>query len=297
MGRGWIFIRRSLWRAGLPPPSRRRDPLPLTDQLLALVDWLIACGGTHVAMEATGVYWKPVVNVLESYDFSAVLMVNLQQIRGMRGRKTDVQDVQWIASLLRMGVLKGSDISPRPQRDQRELVRYRTSLVQTRDQEAHPLQKVLEGANIKLKLSRVISGVLGVSGQRILAALAAGESEPQVLARLAGGRIRASEETVTAALHGSSSPKWARTCSGFPLRPNSSRGTALARASTRMRGTRNPPGPARVAKPCRRRWWRRGRPPWQEARGDGHGPPHSHRGLRDLEGPGYRLSRPGQQLL
>ena len=150
-------------------------------------------------MEATGVYWKPVVNVLESYDFSAVLVVNPQQIRGMPGRKTDVQDAPWIASLLRVGVLKGRDIPPRPQRELRELVRYRTS-VQTRAQEANRLQKVLEGANIKL--SSVISDVLGVSDQRILAALAAGESDPQVLARLADGRIRASEETLTAALHG-----------------------------------------------------------------------------------------------
>ena len=172
----------------------------LTDDLLALADWLVACGVTQVAKEATGVYWKPVVNVLESYEFDAVLVVNPQTIRGMAGRKTDVQDSQWIASLLRIGALKSSYIPPRPQRELRELVRYRTSLIQTRAQETNRLQKVLEGANIKL--SSVISDVLGVSGDRILRALAAGESDPQVLARLADGRIRASEETLAAALRG-----------------------------------------------------------------------------------------------
>ncbi len=286
-----------------PTLSETRSFGTLTDQLLALADWLIACGVTHVAMEATGVYWKPVVNVLESYDFSAVLVVNPQQIRGMPGRKTDVQDAQWIASLLRVGVLKGSYIPPRPQRELRELVRYRTSLVQTRAQEANRLQKVLEGANIKL--SSVISDVLGVSGQRILAALAAGESDPQVLTAALHGIVQAhqrlmlkvqlghmtfldqqiatlsDEITVRLANFDDALTRLATipgvgrrtaeillaevgTCSGFPRRPNSSRGPASARASTRVPATPNPPNPpvpARAARLCGRRWWRRGRPP------------------------------------
>ena len=183
-----------------PTLAETRSFGTVTDQLLALGDWLVASGVTHVAMEATGVYWKPVVNVLESYEFDAVLVVNPQTIRGMPGRKTDVQDSQWIASLLRIGALQGSYIPARPQRELRELVRYRTSLIQMRAQEANRLQKVLEGANVKL--SSVITDILGVTGQRILAALAAGETDPVSLAQLADGRIRASQEDLAAALHG-----------------------------------------------------------------------------------------------
>ncbi len=183
-----------------PTLAETRSFGTVTDQLLALGDWLVASGVTHVAMEATGVYGKPVVNVLESYDFVAVWVVNPQTIRGMPGCKTDVQDSQWIASLLRMGALQGSYIPSRPQRKLRELVHYRTSSIQMRTQEANRLQKVLEGANVKL--SRVITDILGVTGQRILAALAAGETDPVALAQLADGRIRASQETLVAALHG-----------------------------------------------------------------------------------------------
>jgi transposase len=146
-------------------------------------------------MEATGVYWKPVVNL-----FEAVWVVNPSHIKGMPGRKTDVQDSQWIAHLLRLGVLKGSYIPDRPQRELREVVRYRKSLIQARATEANRIQKVLEGSNIKL--ARVILDVLRVSGQRILAALADGETESVTLVRLADARIRALEETLAAALRG-----------------------------------------------------------------------------------------------
>ncbi len=172
----------------------------VTEELLALGDWLMACGVTHVAMEATGVYWKPVVNLLESYEFTAVWVVNPHHIKGMPGRKTDVQDSHWIAYLLRLGALKGSYIPSRPQRELREIVRYRKSLIQLRATEANRIQKVLEGANVKL--SSVITDILGVTGQRILAALAAGETDPVALAQLADGRIRASQETLVAALRG-----------------------------------------------------------------------------------------------
>jgi len=171
-----------------------------TPDLLDLADWLQAGGVTHVAMEATGVYWKPVVNLLEAYPFDAVMVVNPQHIKGMPGRKTDVQDSQWIAGLLRLGALKASYIPPRPQRELRELVRYRTSLQQTRATESNRIQKVLEGANVKL--SSVISDVLGVTGHRILAAMADGETNPTKLADLADPRIRASRETLIAALTG-----------------------------------------------------------------------------------------------
>ncbi|MHB1954138.1 MAG: IS110 family RNA-guided transposase [Sulfobacillus sp.] len=171
-----------------------------TPDLLDLADWLQASGVTHVAMEATGVYWKPVVNLFEAYPFDAVMVVNPQHIKGLPGRKTDVQDSQWIAGLLRLGALKASYIPPRPQRELRELVRYRTSLQQTRATESNRIQKVLEGANVKL--GSVISDVLGVTGHRILTALANGETDPRQLADLADHRIRASRETLIAALTG-----------------------------------------------------------------------------------------------
>ncbi len=167
----------------------------MTADLLTLADWLQGCRVTHVAMEATGVYWKPVVNLLEAYAFEAVMVVNPQPIKGMLGRKTDVQDAQWIA-----GVLKASDIPPRPQRELRELVRYRTSLQQTRATEINRIQKVLEWANIKL--SSVISDVLGVTGYRILAALAGGETDAATLA------------------------DWASRASGRPASPSSRRSRA-----------------------------------------------------------------------
>ena len=183
-----------------PAVTETRSFGTLTPELLALADWLQACGVTHVAMEATGVYWKPVVNLLEAYPFQAGMVVNPQHIKGMPGRKTDVQDSQWIAGLLRIGALKGSYIPPRPQRELREIVRYRTSLQQARATESNRIQKVLEGANVKL--GSVISDVLGVTGQRILAALADGVTDPAALADLADPRIRASRETLMTAVTG-----------------------------------------------------------------------------------------------
>jgi len=183
-----------------PTVTETRSFGTLTPELLTLADWLRDCGVTHVAMEATGVYWKPVVNLLEAYPFQAVMVVNPQHIKGMPGRKTDVQDSQWIAGLLRIGALKASYIPPRPQRELRELVRYRTSLQQNRATESNRIQKVLEGANVKL--GSVISDVLGVTGQRILAALADGVTDPAALADLADPRIRASRETLMTAVTG-----------------------------------------------------------------------------------------------
>ncbi len=145
----------------------------VTEELLALGNWLMACRVTYVAMEATGVYGKLVVNLLESYEFTAVWVVNPHHITGMPGRKTDVQDSHGIAYLLRLDALKGSDIPSRSQRELQEIVRYRKSLIQLRATEANRIQKVLEGANVKL--SRVFTDVLGgVTGQRILAAALCG---------------------------------------------------------------------------------------------------------------------------
>lgn len=158
----------------------------MTDELLALADWLYAGSVTHVAMESTGVYWKPIFNILES-GFQ-VLLVNAQHIKYVPGRKTDVNDAQWIAELLQHGLLKASFIPPVEQRDLRDLTRYRTKLVQARSSEINRVQKVLEAANIKL--GSVASNVLGVSGRDMLEQIIAGQDDPTALAQLARGRLR-----------------------------------------------------------------------------------------------------------
>jgi transposase len=158
----------------------------MTADLLALADWLAAGGCTHVAMESTGVYWKPLFNLLEG-DF-VLLLVNARHVKAVPGRKTDVRDCEWLADLLRHGLLRASFVPERPQRELRELTRYRTSLVRARAAEANRLQKTLEGANVKL--GAVATDVLGKSGRDILAALVAGEADPAALAQLARGLLR-----------------------------------------------------------------------------------------------------------
>ena len=157
-----------------------------TGQLLELADWLRAEEVTHVAMESTGVYWKPVYNLLEE-EFT-VWVVNAHHIKAVPGRKTDVKDAEWIADLLKHGLVRPSFIPDRPQRELRELVRYRRSLIQERTREVNRIQKVLEGANIKL--ASVASDVLGASGRAMLAAIVGGEEDPKVLANLAKGQLR-----------------------------------------------------------------------------------------------------------
>jgi transposase len=158
----------------------------MTDDLLKLADWLREGKVTHVAMESTGVYWKPVFNILES-DFE-VLLVNAKHIKFVPGRKTDVKDAQWIAELLQHGLLKASFIPKAPQRDLRELTRYRLHLVNERTREVNRVHKVLEDANIKL--SSVATNIMGVSGREMLSAIIAGKDNPEALAQLAKGRMR-----------------------------------------------------------------------------------------------------------
>ncbi len=147
----------------------------MTQDILALRDWLEAQGCTHVAMEATGVFWHPVYNLLEGGALE-LLVVNAQHIKNVPGRKTDVKDAEWIATLLRHGLLRTSFIPPRPQRELRELTRYRSSVRAERADEVNRLQKTLESANIKL--ASVASDILGLSGRAMLEALVAGESDP-----------------------------------------------------------------------------------------------------------------------
>jgi transposase len=169
-----------------------------TKDLLAVADWLRAIGCTHVAMEATGVYWKPVYAVLEGV--CAVLLVNAHHLKRVPGRKTDVQDAAWIAELLQHGLLRGSFVPPREQRDLRELTRYRATVVDERARVANRIQKVLEDA--QLKLGDVASDVLGASGQAMLSAIADGETDPVRLARLARGRLRNKHAALVEALTG-----------------------------------------------------------------------------------------------
>src|SRR5262245_52025127 len=157
-----------------------------TEELLQLSDWLVETGCQAAAMESTGVYWKPIYNVLEGQ--MELLVVNAQHIKALPGRKTDVQDAEWIAELLQHGLVKGSFIPPQPQRDLRDLTRYRTSLVRERTRIVYRLQKVLEDAN--LKLAGVATDVMGVSGRAMLEALLAGQTDTEQLAELAKGRLR-----------------------------------------------------------------------------------------------------------
>ena len=173
-----------------------------TPAIKQLGDWLADGGVTHVAMEATGVYWKPLYNLLE--DRFELVLANARHIKAVPGRKTDVKDSEWIADLLRHGLLQASFIPPQPIRDLRELTRYRKTLVQERADEINRLQKVLETAN--LKLGSVATDVLGKSGRDMLNAVLHGEGDPETLAALARGRLRAKLPDLRLALEGRVQP-------------------------------------------------------------------------------------------
>jgi len=162
----------------------------MTGDLLALSDWLTQYSVTHVAMESTGEYWKPVFNILET-NFEVVL-VNAQHIKAVPGRKTDVNDAEWLADLLKHGLVKASFVPPEGQRDLRELTRYRTTFVRERATLVNRVHKVLESANIKL--TSVATDVTGASGRAILAEVIQGTASPATMADLAKGRLRAKRE-------------------------------------------------------------------------------------------------------
>lgn len=174
----------------------------MTADLLALADWLLSLEVTHVAMESTGEFWKPVFNILESQ--LAVLVVNAQHIKHVPGRKTDVRDAEWISDLLAHGLLRPSFVPPAPQRMLRDLTRQRTALVQERGSVVQRLQKVLEWANIKL--SAVATNITGVSARAMLAAMLEGQTDPAVLAGLAQGRLRNKQVELEQALRGRFQP-------------------------------------------------------------------------------------------
>jgi transposase len=170
----------------------------LTAGLLALHDWLAGAGCTHVAMESTGVYWRPIFNLFEG-AFN-LLLVNAAHIKAVPGRKTDVRDAEWIADLLQHGLLTASFIPPADQRELRELTRHRASLVEDRTRVVNRLQKVLEDTNIKL--GDVATDILGKSARAMLEALLGGQTDPKVLAELARGRLRAKRRELEQALVG-----------------------------------------------------------------------------------------------
>jgi transposase len=169
-----------------------------TADLLGLRDWLEHLAVTHVAMESTGVYWKPIFYVLE--EGFTVLLVNAQHLKHVPGRKSDVQDSAWIAQLLENGLLRGSFVPPVPIRDLRDLTRYRKKQIQERTREVNRLQKVLEEAG--LKLTSVLSDIMGLSGRAMLKALADGTTDPTVIADLARGRLRGKLPALRQALQG-----------------------------------------------------------------------------------------------
>jgi transposase len=170
----------------------------MTSDLLALNDWLNALAIEQVALESSGVYWRPVFNLLEADH--EVLLVNAAHMKAVPGHKTDVKDAEWIADLLRHGLLQASFIPPRPVRELRELTRYRQALLHERTQQVNRLHKLLETAN--LKLGAVATDILGRSGRDMLEAILAGETDPGVLAELARGRLRAKLPALRAALDG-----------------------------------------------------------------------------------------------
>jgi transposase len=183
---------------GQPPAKTIRTFGTMTTDLLALADWLHTAGCTHVAMESTGVYWRPIDNMLEG--LFTLLVVNAQHMKAVPGRKTDVKDAEWIAELLRYGLLRGSFIPSKPQRQLRELTRHRTTLVQDRARVINRLQAVLEDANIKL--ASVVTDIRGVSARAMLEALIAGQRDTDALANLARGRLRTKRDQLAEALRG-----------------------------------------------------------------------------------------------
>ena len=170
----------------------------MTADLLQLRDWLVGAQCTHVAIESTGVYWKPVFNILE--DALTVILINPEHARALRGRKTDVKDAEWLADLLRHGLLKASFIPPPLIRELRELTRYRESLVREQSAVANRIQKLIESGNIKL--AQVATDALGASGRAILWALARGEKDPAKLATLARGKLKEKSLSLQRALDG-----------------------------------------------------------------------------------------------
>jgi transposase len=170
----------------------------MTNDLLRLKEWLRGHGITHVAMESTGVYWKPVFNILE--DAFEVILVNARHVKNVPGRKTDVKDSEWLCKLLRSGLVRGSFIPPKEVRELRDLTRYKRKLIQTITFEKQRVEKILKDANIKL--SSIASDTFGASGRRAVEEIMKGELAPEAMADLSKGRLRNRKEELKEALVG-----------------------------------------------------------------------------------------------
>ena len=201
----------------------------MTSDLLKLKEWLTAAGCLKVGIESTGVYWRPVFNILE--DAIEVALLNARDVKGRRGRKTDMRDCEWIAEMVQYGLVEGSFIPPANIRELRELTRHRESLVRQRTAIANRIHKLIESGNIKL--GQVASDVLGASGRAMLRALAAGETDPQALASLAQRGLRRKEAQLVRALNGhlTDSQRWVLT---ELLDQYEHVETAIARVETRL---------------------------------------------------------------
>src|ERR1700726_4569072 len=181
-----------------PRIEETRSFATTTSALVELQEWLTSHGVTHVAMEATGVYWKPVWHLLEEH--LELVLANAQHIRNVPGRKTDVNDAAWIADLLAHGLIRSSFVPPAPIQALRDLTRTRKQLVREIARHTQRIQKTLEDAN--LKITHVVSDILGTSGRAILQALTTGETDPERLATLTTGRLKASPAQLVEVLHG-----------------------------------------------------------------------------------------------
>jgi transposase len=236
-----------LRRLGAPGqvPQELRPCGTTTAELLMFLDWLVAAGCTHVARESTGVYWQPVCTLLEG-SVEQILVGNAQPSKALPGRKTDMLDAEWIAQLLQHGLLRGSFIPPAPIRDLREGTRYRKQLIRARADEANRLQKLLEGAN--LKLGSVAPDILGVAGRALLAARVHGETDAAARARLAKGRLRKKQPQLVAALTGRITPGQ-RTLLGQQLAHVEYLDRAIATLDALI-GTLMAPYPAEAARVC-----------------------------------------------
>ena len=186
--------------AGSTVTTEHREFATTTADLLELSAWLLETSCTHVAMEATGVYWKPVWHILEDEESFTLVLANAQHIRNVPGRKSDRNDAAWIADLLAHGLIAGSFVPPAPIQELRDLTRTRKQLVGEIARHALRLQKTLEDANVKL--TRVMTDILGASGRAVLAALIAGETDPERLADCTTGRLKAGRADIVAALYG-----------------------------------------------------------------------------------------------
>lgn len=182
----------------VPRKRETRTFTTTTNDLIKLKEWLEEKKVTHVAMESTGVYWRPIYNLLE--EWFTVLVINAQHIKKVPGRKTDVKDAEWIAEVTKHGLVRGSFVPDRYQRELRDIVRYRRSLIQERSREVNRIQKLLEGCNIKL--SSVVTDIAGVSSRAMLEAMVDGEDDPKVLAEMSKGTMRKKKDSLEEALQG-----------------------------------------------------------------------------------------------